>query len=80
MHKVMSQRLDTYLASWSRLMILRAESTSSLTIPSPSSMLISVPIRPRLGPLMPFTCAVCVREKRGKGREREIDSEAAVYN
>ena len=57
--KVMTQRLGTYFASWSRLMILSAASTSSLTIPSPSSMLISVPISPRLGPLIPFTC-VCV--------------------
>ena len=47
-------------------MILSAASTSSLTIPSPSSMLIRVPISPRLGPLIPLTW---VHERRERERE-----------
>ena len=47
--------LATYLARLSRAIILSAESASNLTMPSPSSMLISDPISPLLGPVIPFT-------------------------
>ena len=47
--------LATYFARLSRAMILSAESASNFTMPSPSSILISEPIRPLLGPVIPFT-------------------------
>ena len=53
--KQLHQDLTTSLANWFRAMIFSDLSESNLTMPSPSSIFISVPVLPLLVPLIHLT-------------------------